>query len=148
MYVGLKHLHSSLPYLLLVAILVVLVLSLMGIFNKTEFDAKRKKAVLFAMILFHLQWTVGLILYFVSPMVKSIGNAMLDSTDRLYALEHPLMMTIALVLVTIARSKSKKTEDTSMNRTIFILFIVALACIVFCLPDSWAALRMFDSLPS
>lgn len=148
MYVGLKHLHSSLPYLLLVAILVVLVLSLMGIFNKTEFDAKRKKAVLFAMILFHLQWTVGLILYFVSPMVKSIGNAMSDSTDRLYALEHPLMMTIALVLVTIARSKSKKTKDTSMNRTVFILFIVALACIVFCLPDSWAALRMFDSLPS
>ena len=148
MYLGLKHLHSSLPYLLLVAILVVLVLSLMGIFNKTEFDAKRKKAVLFAMILFHLQWTVGLILYFVSPMVKSIGNAMSDSTDRLYALEHPLMMTIALVLVTIARSKSKKTKDTSMNRTVFILFIVALACIVFCLPDSWAALRMFDSLPS
>ena len=148
MYVGLKHLHSSLPYLLFVAILVVLVLSLMGIFNKTPFDAKRKKAVLFAMILFHLQWTVGLILYFVSPMVKNIGDAMSNSMDRLYALEHPLMMTIALVLVTIARSKSKKTEDSSMNRTVFILFILALASIIFYLPDSWSALRMFDSSPS
>jgi len=148
MYVGLKHLHSSLPYLLFVAILVVLVLSLMGIFNKTPFDVKRKKAVLFAMILFHLQWTVGLILYFVSPMVKNIGDAMSNSMDRLYALEHPLMMTIALVLVTIARSKSKKTEDSSMNRTVLILFTLALACIIFCLPDSWSALRMFDSSPS
>ena len=43
MYVGLKHLHSSLPYLLFVAILVVLVLSLMGVFNKIPFDAKEKK---------------------------------------------------------------------------------------------------------
>ena len=148
MYVGLKHLHSGLPYLLLLATLVVLVLSLIGIFNKTEFDAKRKKAVLFAMILFHLQWTVGLILYFVSPMVKSIGNAMSDSTDRLYALEHPLMMTIALVFVTLARVKSKKTDDYAMNLNVFLFFALALACIIFCLPESWAALRMFDSSPS
>jgi cytochrome bd-type quinol oxidase subunit 2 len=144
MYIGLKHLHSSLPYLLFVAILVVLVFSLIGIFNKTTFDGKRKKAVLFAMILFHVQWTVGLILYFVSPLVKNIGESMSDSTDRLYALEHPLMMTIALVLVTIARSKSKKTEDSSMNKTVFVLFALALSCMIFCLPQSWAGLSMFS----
>ena len=143
MYVGLKHFHSSLPYLLFVAVLVVLALSLVGIFNQTAFDGKRKKSVLFAMILFHLQWTVGLILYFVSPLVKNIGDAMSDSTDRLYALEHPIMMTIALVLVTIARSKSKKTDDSSMNRTVFIFFILALACMIFCLPESWYALHIF-----
>jgi ABC-type spermidine/putrescine transport system permease subunit II len=143
MYVGLKHFHSSLPYLLFVAVLVVLALSYVGIFNQTAFDGKRKKSVLFAMILFHLQWTVGLILYFVSPLVKNIGDAMSDSTDRLYALEHPIMMTIALVLVTIARSKSKKTDDSSMNRTVFIFFILALACMIFCLPESWSALHIF-----
>lgn len=148
MLIGLKHLHSSLPYLLFVAILVVIALSLFGFFNKTEFDAKRKKAVLFAMILFHIQWTVGLILYFVSGRFKNIGESMSNDTDRLYAIEHPLMMTIALVLVTIARSKSKKTSDSSMNRTVFILFALALVCMIFCLPDSWSALRMFDSLPS
>ena len=143
MYVGLKHFHSSLPYLLFVAVLVVLALSYVGIFNQTAFDGKRKKSVLFAMILFHLQWTVGLILYFVSPLVKNIGDAMSDSTDRLYALEHPIMMTIALVLVTIARSKSKKTDDSSMNRTVFIFFRLALACMIFCLPESWSALHIF-----
>ena len=143
MYVGLKHFHSSLPYLLFVAVLVVLALSLVGIFNQTAFDGKRKKSVLFAMILFHLQWTIGLILYFVSPLVKNIGDAMSDSSDRLYALEHPIMMTIALVLVTIARSKSKKTDDSSMNRTVFIFFILALACMIFCLPESWSALHIF-----
>jgi hypothetical protein len=68
---------------------------------------------------------------------------MSDSTDRLYALEHPIMMTIALVLVTIARSKSKKTDDSSMNRTVFIFFILALACMIFCLPESWSALHIF-----
>lgn len=144
MYVGLKHLHSGLPYLLFISILIVLVFCLIGIFNKTPFDGKRKKAVLFAMILFHIQWTVGLILYFVSPMVKNIGDAMSDSNDRLYALEHPLMMTIALVLVTLARVKSKKTDDSAMNFNVFLFFVLALVCMIFCLPESWAGLRMFS----
>lgn len=144
MYVGLKHLHSGLPYLLFLSILIVLVFCLIGIFNKSSFDGKRKKAVLFAMILFHIQWTVGLVLYFVSPMVKNIGDAMSDSTDRLYALEHPLMMTIALVFVTLARVKSKKTDDSSMNFKVFLFFALALVCMIFCLPESWAGLRMFS----
>lgn len=144
MYVGLKHLHSGLTYLLFISILIVLVFCLIGIFNKTPFDGKRKKAVLFAMILFHIQWTVGLILYFVSPMVKNIGDAMSDSNDRLYALEHPLMMTIALVLVTLARVKSKKTDDSAMNFNVLLFFVLALVCMIFCLPESWAGLRMFS----
>jgi nitric oxide reductase large subunit len=144
MYEGLKHLHSGLPYLLFLLLIIVLVFCLIGIFNKSPFNEKRKKAVLFTMILFHIQWTIGLILYFISPMVKNIGNAMSDSTDRLYALEHPLMMTIALVFVTLARVKSKKTDDSAMNFNVFIFFTLALVSMIFCLPESWAGLRMFS----
>ena len=90
------------------------------------------------MILIHIQWTVGLVLYFISPNVKSFSQLdMSNSLERLYALEHPIMMTIALVLLTIARSKSKKTNNSSMNKTVLVLFGLALGCILFCLPPSW-----------
>lgn len=137
MYTGLLHLHSNLPYLLLLLIFAVLVKSLIGWVKSLPFDKTSNKFVLFAMILAHIQWTVGAVLYFVSPNVKSMGEAMGDSLYRLYALEHPLLMTIALVLLTIARSKSKKSEDTKLNKTTFIFFALALACILLCLPPSW-----------
>jgi len=137
MYIGLLHLHSNLPYILLVLILAVLVKSLLGWVQSSPFDKLSNKLVLFSMITIHLQWTIGAILYFVSPNVKSLGEAMGDSLSRLYALEHPLMMTVALVLLTIARSKSKKSEDSSNHRRTFILFTIATLCIVWSLPPSW-----------
>ncbi|MGC6428201.1 MAG: hypothetical protein ACON4Y_02555 [Flavobacteriales bacterium] len=138
MYIGLLHLHSNLPYLLFLAIALVLVLSIKGLFQKTDFSAFQQKSVLFSMILIHIQWTVGLVLYFISPNVKSFSQLdMSNSLERLYALEHPIMMTIALVLLTIARSKSKKTNNSSMNKTVLVLFGLALGCILFCLPPSW-----------
>lgn len=137
MYTGLLHLHSYLPFLLLIMIFVVLLNSLRGWIAGTSFDKYSNKFVLISMILIHLQWTVGAILYFVSPNVKSMGEAMGDSLSRLYALEHPLLMTVALVLVTIARSKSKKSNEPKHHRTNFIFFALALACILLCLPPSW-----------
>jgi len=137
MYIGLLHLHSNLPYILLVLILAVLVKSLLGWVQSSPFDKLSNKLVLFSMITIHLQWTIGAILYFVSPNVKSLGEAMGDSLSRLYALEHPLMMTVAFVLLTIARSKSKKSEDSSNHRRTFILFAIATLCMVWSLPPSW-----------
>lgn len=137
MYTGLLHLHSFLPYVLFLMIFVVLLNSLRGWITATSFDKHSNRFVLVSMILIHLQWTVGAVLYFVSPNVKSMGEAMGDSLSRLYALEHPLLMTVALVLVTIARSKSKKSDESKHHRTNFIFFALALVCILLCLPPSW-----------
>ena len=137
MYIGLLHLHSNLPYLLLVLLAIVLVNSLMGWLQSKPFGKRSKKLIFWAMLTAHIQWTVGAILYFVSPQVKSMSLAMGDSLSRLYALEHPLLMTIALVLITIARSKTKKSEDNKHHKTSFLFFAMALVCILLCLPPSW-----------
>ena len=137
MYIGLLHLHSNLPYLLLLLMAVVLIKSLIGWLSSRPFDNLTNKLVLISMILAHIQWTVGAVLYFVSPNVKPIGEAMGDSLSRLYALEHPLLMTVSVVLLTIARSKSKKSNESKQHRTVFIFFALALVCIFLCLPPSW-----------
>lgn len=52
--------------------------------------------------------TVGLILYFVSPLgFNSLGN-MKDAAIRLTSLEHPLINIIAIALITIGWSRHKK----------------------------------------
>lgn len=141
MYIGLLHLHSNLPYLLFLLMVVVIIKSLVGWISAKSFDKLTKQLVLFSMIVGHIQWTVGAILYFVryfvSPNVRPIGEAMGDSLSRLYALEHPLLMTIAVVLLTIARSKSKRSMESKQYRISFIYFSLALISIVLCLPPSW-----------
>ena len=137
MYIGLLHLHSNLPYVLLLLIALVLILSLVGWLHSKPFGENAKKWVFWTMLTAHIQWTLGAILYFVSPQVKSLNLAMGDSLSRLYALEHPLLMTIALVLITIARSKTKKSEDSKHHQTNFLFFAIALVCILLCLPPTW-----------
>ena len=92
------------------------------------------------MIFAHLQLTVGIALYFVSPMVVSIGDAMKNATTRLYALEHPLMMVIAIVLLTMARSKTKNLSDVSAHKKNLLFFVLALVAILSRIPwDQWLA---------
>ena len=114
MYIGLLHLHSNLPFILLLLIGAVLVKSLIGWIKTSPFDKLSNKLVLFSMITAHIQWVLGVILYFVSPNVKSLDQAMGDSLSRLYALEHPLMMTISLVLITMVLMSCIMTLNGSL----------------------------------
>ena len=141
MYIGLKHLHSFMPYLLLT----VLVLALIKAFiayrtNKAHTEADRKTGLI-VLILAHLQFLIGCILYFVSPMstagLSDMGAAMKDPTLRLYALEHPLMMILAIVFITMAYSKSKKDiADSLKHKVKSVYYLIALLLILSKIPWS------------
>ncbi|TDS56609.1 hypothetical protein C8P70_11945 [Myroides indicus] len=107
----------------------------MGKSSKKQFTDKDRKLGLFALIFSHIQLLLGLILYFVSPMVQSFGVAMKDSTLRLYALEHPLINIIAIVLITIGWSKHKKAEgDAKKFKTFAIFYTLGLVLILSRIP--------------
>lgn len=53
---------------------------------------------------------------------------------RLYALEHPLVMLIALVLITVARIKTKRSYSNSAHKTNFILYAISLLLILSRIP--------------
>ena len=101
MYIGLKHLHSFLPYLLLTVLLLLCKVS--NAYRGQHPTEGHRKNGLILLILAHTQFLIGGILYFVSPMSTSglndLGAAMKDSTLRLYTIEHPLMMILAIVLL-------------------------------------------------
>ncbi|HZH74113.1 MAG TPA: hypothetical protein VFD91_16575 [Mariniphaga sp.] len=112
MYIGLLHTHNLLRWLILLTIVIALIFAFTGWFGKKEWTKKDNLVGLLLTIFIDLQLLTGLLLYFVSPLIKSaladFGAAMKNSDLRFFAMEHVLLMLIALILVHIGRSKSKK----------------------------------------
>ena len=82
-----------------------------------------------------MQLLIGIILYFVSPLVQSFSVAMKDSTLRLYALEHPLINIIAVVLITIGWSKHKKAATNKAKfKSIGIMYAIGTILILSRIP--------------
>ncbi|WP_158962095.1 hypothetical protein [Myroides fluvii] len=114
--------HSGVAYLALIFLIIVVINAFVGLSSKKEFTEKDRKLGLIGLIFCHIQLLLGIILYFVSPLVQSFGVAMKDSTLRLYALEHPLINIIAIALITIGWSKHKKTTDSNKKFKMFAIF--------------------------
>ncbi len=131
MYTGLFHTHSTLRYFVLIGLLIVIIKSLIGWMNQKPYDKVDNRLSLFLLITTHTQVLVGLILYFVSPHVKFGPETMSDKMTRYWTVEHITGMLVAVVLITLARSTSKRmAEDTAKHKRMFIFNFVALVVIV------------------
>lgn len=140
MYTGFLHLHDTLRWLLLLSLVITLVKYLAGWFgNQPWKKADNVLGIVFTSLM-DLQFLTGLVLYFfLSPITKmalsDFGAAMKDSELRFYAVEHFLMMLIAVVLVHIGRAKSKKAKtDHKKFKTASIFFLISLALILAAIP--------------
>lgn len=139
MYTGFQHLHSGLAYLVLAALAIIFGYVLFNFFSNKPFTEKVRKASLVGLILSHLQLLIGLVLYFISPKGLSnfSGEAMGDAMSRLYMLEHPLTMIIAIILITVGYSKAKNgTEDASRYKKILIFYGLGLFLMLIRIPWS------------
>jgi len=114
MYHTLQFIHSWWAYLTLFTLLMASINALAGYFANKEYDPKTFRISLFTLIVTHIQVLIGFVLYFVSPLglknisMHGMGEVMRDSTSRLFAVEHPIVMILVVVLVTIGYSKHKK----------------------------------------
>lgn len=113
MYTGLKHLHSYWAYLVLLIVFLATINALVKFFGKKPYESKDFRISLFALIVSHLQLLIGLAIYFVSPYFSAfknqgMGEIMKDSNLRLYLIEHPITMILAIVFITMGYSKHKK----------------------------------------
>ncbi|MGL5113270.1 MAG: hypothetical protein ACRC6O_11585 [Flavobacterium sp.] len=137
MYEFLQKFHSGWAYLVLLLLVVAVVNAIIGFTGKKAFTPKDRKIALFALIFTHVQFLIGLVLYFVSPLgLKSFGQ-MGDKALRLTSLEHPLINIIAIILITIGWSKHKKlTDGTAQFKTFAIFYGVGLLLILSRIPWS------------
>ncbi|MEQ3655668.1 MAG: hypothetical protein ABNH00_07375 [Dokdonia sp.] len=140
MYTTVQFLHSYWAYLVLLVLIVTTINSLMGFFSKREYGAKDMRLALFTLITMHIQLLIGLVLWFVSPRgMGALGeeNLMKDSSLRSVAIEHPLLMIIAVVLITIGYSKHKKQRlSTPKFKKLAIFYTIGLVAVLAIIPWS------------
>ncbi|MGB0883494.1 MAG: hypothetical protein ACPG4W_01250 [Flavobacteriales bacterium] len=118
MITGLLHAHSGLSYLVTLLIVAVFIKSLSGLSNKS-FGIKDLKLSLFALIATHIQLLLGLVLF--SDKFSHLGSYMSAAAPRLRFVEHPVMMIVVAVLITIAHSKSKKSTDAAKTQKMRVI---------------------------
>jgi hypothetical protein len=135
-----KELHSYWAYLVLAILIVTVVNAIIGLTSKKEFTSKDLRLGLFSLIVSHIQLLIGLGWYFMSPIYKAmkvtgVGVMMKNATSRLLAVEHPITMILAIVLITVGWSKHKKqTEGSAKFKTFVIFYGAALLLILIRIP--------------
>ena len=129
--------HSILRYFILLFMVIVILQSLSGMLLKRSFRANDRVAALLLMILCDLQLLAGLMVYMTGGWISRMGapGAMKDHPTRFFAMEHPLMMLIAIILVHIGYSAAKKnTANERKFRFLFWCTTVALFLVLVMIP--------------
>jgi hypothetical protein len=121
-------LHSILRYFILLFAVVVTVQSLVGMMGKKKFKSVNKQLALALLIFCDLQLVLGFVLYYTSIVAKGVlsaGNVMKDVYTRFYAVEHTVAMVLAIVLVHVGYSVTKKNmdDDRKFKRLFWCSFI-------------------------
>ena len=132
--------HSYWAYLVLAILILAVLNSVTGVTSKREFKDKDLRLSLFTLIFAHIQLLIGLGVYFSSnayKILKSEGIKNIDAQTRLLAVEHPFVMILAIILITMGWSKHKKKEsDTAKFKTIAIFYGLALVLVLSRIPWS------------
>lgn len=134
-----KDLHSYWAYLVLAMLIFAVGNALLGFTKKRNFTDKDLRIGLFTLIVSHIQLLIGLGWYFMSPWYASMKANGIDASNRLLAVEHPVIMILAIVLITIGWSKhKKKIKDIAKFKTFSIFYGLALLLVLSRIPwNNW-----------
>jgi len=132
--------HSGWAYITVLILIIAVGNAIIGVTSNKEFKDKDLRISLFALIVAHIQLLIGLIAYFTSSQFAFVkehgmGAAMKDPEIRLVVMEHPLMMILAVILITVGFSKHKnKSTDKAKYKTITLYYGVALLFVLSRIP--------------
>jgi uncharacterized membrane protein len=128
----LTHAHSGLRWVAII----LLLLAIVNAFTAKTFEKKHKMINLFTMITLHTQLIIGFIQYFVSSgKVSFVEGWMKNPMHRFYGMEHLAGMLIAIVLITIGYSKSKRgTTDAGKFKPIKMFYLIGFILILASIP--------------
>ncbi|MDB5137261.1 MAG: cytochrome [Mucilaginibacter sp.] len=125
------HIHSGLRYVVLLLVLLAIIRAWADWFGRKAYSEGNRKLNLFALISVHTQLLFGIVLYFLSPFVQFNSGTMKNFDSRYWTVEHLTMMIIAIALITVGHSRSKKIVlPEGKHKTIALYYTAALLIIV------------------
>lgn len=129
--------HNIFRWLILLFALLTLVKGFGGMGGKKAFTAGDKRSAMFLMICCDIQLLLGLILYFVNGWfgLLTSGTATSNDSNRFFSIDHAFGMIIAIVLVHIGYSATKKNiPDASKYKRMFWFTLIAVIVILGTIP--------------
>jgi len=126
----LNTLHSYNRYLIIIALFWVIFRSWSGWMGKKNYVKADNTASLVLLILAHLQLLLGLIQYFVTSAYTTGGIPISDPWVRYFKMEHIAGMILAVVLIQLGRTFSKKAQLDEQKHKKTALYTTAAAIII------------------
>ncbi|MDD2793796.1 MAG: hypothetical protein PHD73_11500 [Sediminibacterium sp.] len=141
MQTGLLHLHNFLRWVILLLVVYSLLKAYAGWKGKKAFAPGDKKTWLFAMIAGHITLLLGLYQVafgrygmFTTTLPEGT-SVMKDRFFRFFWVEHPVMMILAIVFITLGHGMAKKqVADDVKYKKAFLFFLLALIFILAGVP--------------
>lgn len=134
MYNGLLHAHSGLRWILLLALVLATIIALIKWLTSSDKVKILKPFSLITLISAHLQLLIGIALYFMTPRFQFSSEAMKDTVQRFFMVEHSLMMVIAIILITVGHSIAKKKIGKAKAKSLSIFFGISLLIVLYMIP--------------
>ena len=132
MYSFLLIVHSWLRYPVLLVLLLVVLRCATGLRRGREWDDVIDDGLgHWLMRLWDLQFLLGLVLYFLSPITHfafaNFGEAMGDRQLRVVTLEHPLLMLLATAALHAGWARAHKSAPARARLLRWLIFVAAAA---------------------
>jgi len=139
MYQLILSLHSITRWLVLIGLVIAIYRGYMGWFNKNTFSKRDKTIRQISASLLHLQFLLGIILYFVSPLtgylLSHFGIAIKNPVIEFFGMSHTAAMLVAVVVVSIGMRRSKNAPtDSKMFSRMAIFYSIGLLLILIMIP--------------
>jgi len=131
MHTIINALHSYNRYLIIVAIFWVIFRSWSGWMGKKQYVKTDNTASLVLLILAHTQLLLGLIQYFFTSAYTTGDMPISDPWVRYFKMEHISAMILAVVLIQLGRTFTKKAPLDEQKHKKTALYTTAAAVIIF-----------------
>ncbi len=138
MYVAILQTHNILRWAILILGVLALVKAAQGLNGARPYAAARRVGVFFVGAL-HVQLLLGLTLFAISPFIKGAMSdmraTMADAATRFFVAEHPTLMVLATILMTVGGIVAKNAStDAARHRKAVVFIGITLAMILAGIP--------------
>ncbi len=139
MYSLLLFFHSIFRWLVLISLIYTICRGFAGWRGKVQFSKTDNTMRHTTATIAHIQLAIGYVLYFNSPIIQYFRSQYAEASQqpelRFFGLIHICLMTLAIILITVGSSITKRKEtDREKFRTMAIWFLLALLIIFTIIP--------------
>lgn len=137
MYDMIKSAHHLVAVLMVLILFFAVVYAFYGWKKQVAFSKSSKIILVLGLVMSHVQMIIGVLIYLISPWgIENFDIGIFnDNLSRFYGLEHPMMMLLGIILVTIGYSKTKSiSSDQAKFKMAALYYLSGLVFILARIP--------------